>query len=352
MPRRSLSDTRTETTPRVHQMRKLVIQIACFNEAETLPQTLRELPRRVSGFDRVEWLVVDDGSDDGTAEVARRHGADRVVRLSRHAGLARAFNRAIAESLAMDATAIVHTDADNQYQASCIPAILAPLLKGEADIVVGARPFAEAGFSLLKQWLQRLGSATTRALSGTSVADATCGFRAYTRRAAITLHAYGNYTYTIETLIQAGLARLMVASMPIRVNPPTRPSRLIRSTAQYLIHAIRSMARATLLHAPLRLFLPPAVALAGAGLSLAAWRDRSNSLSLSAPLDATLALSGLLMLLGFLLAIAGCLAYSLTASRRLFTTHQLQLDENDRAGSPGDEESSRPPQEAEYDTAA
>lgn len=236
-------------------MRTLVIQICAHNEERTLPATLRDLPRRVGGADRVRVLVVDDGSTDATSRVAIEHGADVVVRHPSRQGLARAFMTAIRASVDAGGDVIVHTDADNQYRASDIPDLLAPIMAGQADIVVGARPIeAIRHFSRSKRLLQRLGSAVVRSLSGTSVADAPSGFRAYTRDAALRLNVFNSFSYTLETLIQAGQANLRVISVPIGVNDPTRPSRLARGTLHYVARSTAAIVGAYIAYRPVRLF--------------------------------------------------------------------------------------------------
>ena len=208
---------------------KLVIQIPCFNEQGTLGVTLAALPRQVPGFDVVEWLIIDDGSQDETASVARELGVDHVVRFTRNQGLAAAFMAGLDACLAAGADVIVNTDADNQYDASFIPALTAPILAGKADMVIGARPIDSIEhFSGLKKRLQSLGSWVVRAASNTAVPDAPSGFRALSRKAAMELHVFNEYTYTLETIIQAGQKRLAVMAIPVRVNGDLRPSRLVR----------------------------------------------------------------------------------------------------------------------------
>ncbi len=207
-------------------MTKLVIQIPCWDEAETLPGTLGDLPRELPGIDRIEWLVVDDGSSDQTAEVARRHGADHVVSLPTHQGLARAFSAGLDASLGVGADIIVNTDADNQYSAADIGALVAPVLEGRAEIVVGERPIGEiAHFSAARKTFQRVGSWVVRRLSNTEIPDAPSGFRAFSRSAAMKLIVFNDYSYTLETIIQAGLKGMSITSVPVRVNEQTRPSR-------------------------------------------------------------------------------------------------------------------------------
>lgn len=235
--------------------RTLVIQIPCFNEEETLPLTLADLPRQVPGFDTVRWLVIDDGSTDETSEVARRHGVDHVVRHDHNRGLAAAFLTGLDTALRCGADVIVNTDADNQYDGSCIPDLVRPVIEDHADLVVGERPIEEISeFSRTKQRLQRLGSWVVRKFSGTPVRDAASGFRAMSREAALRLQVFGRYTYTLETLIQAGWEGLTVTSVPIRVNRETRPSRLVRSIPQYVFRSAQTIVRSFVLYKPFRFF--------------------------------------------------------------------------------------------------
>src|SRR5947209_5116257 len=206
---------------------KLIIQIPCLNEEEQLPATLADLPRAVAGFDDVEWLVVDDGSTDRTVEVARAHGVDHVVRLTNNKGLAAAFQAGIDACLKLGADVIVNTDADNQYDARDIPKLLGPILRGEADLVVGDRVIDSIEhFSPLKKRLQHYGSAVVRRASGTDVPDATSGFRAYNREAALQVTVVSKYTYTLESIIQAGKMLVAVDHTPINARKVDRPSRL------------------------------------------------------------------------------------------------------------------------------
>ena len=240
---------------------KLVIQIPCYNEAATLATTLRELPRSVSGVDRVEWLVIDDGSTDATAEVAREQGVDHIVRLPRNRGLARAFVAGLEAALRAGADVIVNTDADNQYCAADIPALIAPVIQGRADMVVGARPISDiAHFSPAKKILQRLGSRVVQLASSTRVPDAPSGFRALSRAAARQLNVFSTYTYTLETIIQAGQKGLTVVSVPVRVNADLRPSRLVRSVPQYVWRSALTIGHIFLIYRPFRFFLGVSVA--------------------------------------------------------------------------------------------
>jgi glycosyltransferase involved in cell wall biosynthesis len=234
---------------------KLIIQIPCFNEEETLPLTVADLPRQVPGVDVVEWLVVDDGSSDRTCEVARELGVDHVVRHTRNRGLAAAFLTGLDAALRAGADVIVNTDADNQYDAMGIPDLVAPVLDGRADLVVGERPIESIPeFSGMKKRLQRLGSWVVRKFSGTEIADAASGFRAFSRDTAMRMQVFGRYTYTLETLVQAGSEGLHVMSVPVQVNPQTRESRLVRSTRQYVMRSAQTIIRSFALYRPFRFF--------------------------------------------------------------------------------------------------
>jgi glycosyltransferase involved in cell wall biosynthesis len=248
---------------------KLVIQIPAFDEEELLPRALASLPRTVPGFSEVRFLVVDDGSADRTSEVARSAGADRVVRIPAHRGLAAAFSLALEESLAMGADVIVNFDADLQYDAADIPALVAPILAGNADLVVGDRgPGMLAHFSPGKRLLQRFGSWVVRQASGLEVADATSGFRALTRDAARRMNVFSRMTYSLETLIQAGWKDLRVASISVRAHPPTRPSRLFTSVGKYVLVQGANVLRITALYKPLKIFSAAAAVFLFAGLAV------------------------------------------------------------------------------------
>ncbi|MDH3816015.1 MAG: glycosyltransferase family 2 protein, partial [Acidobacteriota bacterium] len=235
---------------------KLIIQIPAWNEEKHLPDALAALPTNVDGIDEIEVLVVDDGSTDRTAEVARDAGAE-VVRMPVHRGLAVAFSTGLRNAVERGADIIVNTDADNQYDASDIPALVQPILDGSAEMVIGDRQVASLRhFSPMKRLLQKLGSSIVRRLSGTSVRDATSGFRAISRSAASRLHVFTRFTYTLETILQAGEAGLKVVSVPIRVNAgKSRPSRLFQSDFGYVLRSLASMARIVILYNPLRIFL-------------------------------------------------------------------------------------------------
>ncbi|MEQ1787227.1 MAG: glycosyltransferase family 2 protein [Acidimicrobiales bacterium] len=234
---------------------KLIIQIPCLNEEDQLPTSLAALPTVVAGFDEVEWLIIDDGSTDATIEVARRLGVHHVVKLTNNKGLAFAFQAGLDACLKLGADVIVNTDADNQYSADDIPALVAPILSGEADMVIGDRNvMAIEHFSMVKKRLQRLGSWVVRQASGTSVPDATSGFRAYNREAALGLTVVSKFTYTLESLIQAGKSLVAVSHVSVSTNDQMRESRLFGSTAAYVRRNMVALFRIYTGYEPLRVF--------------------------------------------------------------------------------------------------
>jgi glycosyltransferase involved in cell wall biosynthesis len=235
---------------------KLIIQIPCFDEEQTLPETLGDLPREIPGIETVEWLVIDDGSTDRTIEVAREGGVDHVVRLTNNKGLAAAFQAGLDACLKLGADVIVNTDADNQYSGQDIPKLVQPILAGQADMVIGDRKTDQIEhFSPLKKRLQRWGSAVVRRASGTGVPDTTSGFRAYNREAALQMQVVSKFTYTLESIIQAGKMLVAVDHVPIATNPKTRESRLFPSTGSYVRRNAVSIFRIYALYEPLRVFL-------------------------------------------------------------------------------------------------
>jgi len=238
---------------------KLIIQIPCFDEEQQLPGTLADLPREVPGVDEVEWLIIDDGSTDRTVEVAREHGVDHIVKLTNNKGLATGFQAGLDACLKLGADVIVNTDADNQYQGADIHKLVAPIVAGDADLVVGDRETDQIEhFSPLKKRLQRLGSAVVRRASETNVPDTTSGFRAYNREAAIQVQVVSKFTYTLETIIQAGKALIAVDHVPIRTNPKTRESRLFPSMSAYARRNTVSIFRIYSTYEPLRVFMAAA----------------------------------------------------------------------------------------------
>jgi glycosyltransferase involved in cell wall biosynthesis len=239
---------------------KLIIQIPCFNEQEQLPLTLSHLPRSIEGFDSVEWLIIDDGSTDATVETARASGVDHIVRLTNNKGLAAAFQAGLDAGLKLGADVIVNTDADNQYEGADIPKLVAPILRGEADMVVGDRRVdVNEHFSWAKRRLQRLGSWVVRQASSTEIPDTTSGFRAYNRDAALQMQAVSKFTYTLETIIQAGKLLVAVDHVPIRTNAKTRESRLFPSMPAYIRRNTLSIFRIYTQYEPLRVFWTGAI---------------------------------------------------------------------------------------------
>jgi glycosyltransferase involved in cell wall biosynthesis len=250
---------------------KLIIQIPCYNEEVTLPLTVRDLPSQIPNVDCIELLVVDDGSTDGTVRVAQALGVHHIVRLPRHAGLAAAFAAGLEASLARGADIIVNTDADNQYRGEDIPQLIRPILEGRAEIVIGDRGVAQlAHFSPGKRLLQRVGSWVVQQASGVTTPDATSGFRALSREAALRTLVLSNYSFTLETLIQAGARHLSIAYVPVRTNhnQQARPSRLMRNLTHYLTHSTATIIRAYTTYRPLRVFLAMGAVLIAGGLLL------------------------------------------------------------------------------------
>ncbi len=235
---------------------KLIIQIPCFNEEESLPVTLKELPRQVNGFDKVEWLIINDGSTDKTVETAKKYGVDHVVNFNRNKGLAEVFMAGIDGCLKNGADVIVNTDADNQYNAKDIPKLVKPILDKKADVVIGDRPIETIQhFSFLKKRLQKLGSWAVRKISKTDICDAPSGFRAISRDAAMKLNVFSEYTYTLETIIQAGRKNLAITSVPIGVNEDLRPSRLVKSISSYIKKSIFTIFRIFVIYKPFEFFM-------------------------------------------------------------------------------------------------
>lgn len=298
---------------------KLVIQIPCLNEEASLPATLADLPRSLPGLATIEYLVIDDGSTDRTSEVARELGVHRVIRFPARRGLARAFEAGLREALAMGADIIVNTDADNQYQGQDIGKLVEPVLAGRADMVVGTRPIDKIDhFSPLKKTLQKLGSGVVRTLSNTDVVDATSGFRAYSREAALKLTVLTNFTYTLETIIQASQKNITIAAVPIRTNGVLRESRLFRGMRAYITRSLGTMFRVYVLYQPLRFFLALAgLALAGS-LALFA-RFAWAYFTTSGPTGhiQSVVVAGVLAIIASLFAALGVLADLIAMNRRI-----------------------------------
>lgn len=237
-------------------MKKLIIQIPCYNEEQTLSAALADLPREIEGIDKIEWLVIDDGSTDDTVNVAKRNGVDHIVSHPKNLGLARAFMTGLSTCLELGADIVVNTDADNQYRAECIPDLIHPILEGNAEIVVGARPIDEIeDFSPAKKLFQKLGSWTVRLVSGTNIPDSPSGFRAISSNAARKLNVFNKYTYTLETIIQAGQKDIPITWVPIRTNEYMRPSRLVKSIPSYIARSMVTVIRIFVVYKPFRFFM-------------------------------------------------------------------------------------------------
>lgn len=313
---------------------RLIIQIPCFNEEETLPATLADLPRHVEGFDHVEWLVIDDGSQDRTSEVARELGVDHVVRVPENRGLANAFLTGLDTALRAGADVIVNTDADNQYDGSCIPQLVAPIVAGEADLVIGERPIeAVDDFSPLKKRLQRLGSSVVRAFSGTQVRDAASGFRAFSRDTAIRTQVFGKYSYTMETIVQAGWEGMRVVGVDISVNPATRPSRLVKSIPRYIWRSGTTIVRAFALYKPFRFFFGVGLLpfLFGIGL-VVRWGYLNVFTDDVASRVPSLVAASVFLFIAVQLWVLGLLADLLSANRRLISETRLIARRRDIEG--------------------
>lgn len=297
---------------------KLIIQIPCLNEAGTLAIALKDLPREVPGFDSVEWLIIDDGSTDDTVRVARENGVDHVVRHTRNQGLARGFMTGLDACLRLGADVIVNTDADNQYNAADIPALTAPIVSGEADIVVGARPIATIEhFSPIKKLLQKFGSWVVRVASKTNIPDAPSGFRAMSRAAAQRLVVFNDYTYTLETIIQAGQKNMAITSVPVRVNGDLRPSRLVKSIPSYIRRSIGTIIRIFVVYQPFKFFGAIGAVLFGLGLLLGLrflwkWAGGEGEGHIQ-----SVVLAGVLLGMGFQTFLVAFLADLLAANRKL-----------------------------------
>ncbi len=297
---------------------KLIIQIPCYNESEMLAHTLGLLPRHLEGIDSVEVLVIDDCSDDDTASVAAASGADHVIRLPHHAGLAMAYTAGLDEALQRGADIILNTDADNQYHAGDIPLLLAPILAGQAEMVIGDRGVASMqSFSPLKRRLQTLGSQVVSRAAGLDIPDATSGFRAITRNAALRTMVLSRYSYTLETLIQAGDQRTRVTSVPVHTNPPTRPSRLMRGIRDYLSNSGVTILRSYTLYRPLRVFLYLGSVLLLLGLALILRYVYFQAIGQGAGHVQSFIVAAVLLIVGFQTWLIGLIADLISFNRKI-----------------------------------
>ena len=297
---------------------KLIIQIPCYNEEKTLPLTLANLPREIEGISEIEVLVIDDGSTDRTVDVAKKCGVRHIVRFPHNMGLARAFKTGIDKALELGADIIVNTDGDNQYNGNDIPKLIMPILKGNSKIVIGARQIDTIDhFSPIKKRLQKIGSSVVRRFSGTDIPDTTSGFRAFSREAALRLNVVSTFSYTLETIIEAGKRNIAITHVPIQTNEKTRESRLASSISSYIMNSAITILRIYTLYEPLRVFFFIGATLFGLGALLLLryvyfliiWKGGEHIPSL--------VISAILVILGFQVIIIGLISDIMAANRRL-----------------------------------
>ena len=305
---------------------KLIIQIPCYNEADTLETALNDLPEELEGIDEIEYLIIDDGSMDDTVEVARKWGVHHVVRFSQNKGLAKGFMAGLDGCLRNGADIIVNTDADNQYSAADIQKLIQPILDGKADMVIGARPIDETEhFSRIKKKLQHIGSWAVRKASNTDIPDAPSGFRAMTREAAMHINVVNDYTYTLETIVQAGREKIAITSVPIHTNPELRPSRLFHGIWSYVKKSMVIILRTYMMYKPLKCFtylsIPPLLIGAGIGLRflyLIAIGEGYGHVQ-------SLILACTLIIIGFLTFMIGLVSDLMASNRRILTDTQYHV---------------------------
>ncbi len=296
---------------------KLIIQIPCFNEEETLPLTLKDIPRTFKGIDTVEILVIDDGSTDNTFEAARKAGVDHIVQHTHNKGLAQSFATGLKESLLRDADIIVNTDGDNQYAGKDIQKLIDPIITGKADIVIGDREVMSVEhFSFIKKWLQRMGSWVVRQLSGTNIPDVTSGFRAISREAALQISILSKFTYTLETIIQAGKKNMSITHIPVKTNEKLRPSRLFSTIPVYLKRSLGTILKVYTLYTPLKVFSIIGSVIFGIGLIISIrflyfyiTGDSSGHIQ-------SLILSAVFMIVGFQIFVIGLMAELIATNRK------------------------------------
>jgi len=305
---------------------KLIIQIPCFNEEENLAATIGDLPKALSGADTIEYLIVDDGSTDRTVETARELGVDHIVSYPNNRGLAHAFSTGIDACLRLGADIIVNTDADNQYRGADIEKLIAPLLAKQAEIAIGERPIGDIEhFSPQKKRLQKIGSTVVRIASGTNIPDAPSGFRAYTRDAAMRINVINQYTYTLETIIQAGMNKTPIVSVPIRTNPQTRESRLFKNMWSYMLRSANVIVRSIMMYRPLKFFVSIGAVIAAIGL---AFVIRFIVIAITASPEGhiqSLVLSAMMIMVGMQFIVSGLQADIISANRKILEDIQQKI---------------------------
>ena len=305
---------------------KLIIQIPCFNEENTLPATVADLPSHIDGIDTIEYLVVNDGSSDRTVEVARECGVHHIVGFKANMGLARAFEAGFDACLRLGADIIVNTDADNQYCGADIEKLVEPILAERAEIVIGERPIDDIKeFSRMKKRMQRIGSLVVRVASGTNIPDAPSGFRAYTREAALRVNIFNAYTYTLETIIQAGNNRIPITSVSIRTNPQSRKSRLIKSVRSYIVRSATVIIRSSIMYRPLKFFTIFGSILSAVGLAFIIRWLVMTAMGTSGGNIQSLILSAMLIMVGAQVIVGGLQADIISANRKLLEDIQYRV---------------------------
>ena len=309
---------------------KLIIQIPCYNEAETLKIALDALPKQIDGLDTIEYLIINDGSQDNTVEVAKEWGVQHIVNFKQNRGLAKGFMAGLDMCLRNGADIIVNTDADNQYCGDDIEKLIAPILEGKADIVIGERPIDQtAHFSWLKKKLQHFGSWVVRKASNTDIPDAPSGFRAYSREAAMQMNVVNEYTYTLEQIVQAGRTKIAITSVPIRTNDELRPSRLFSSMFGYVKKSMLTIIRAYLMYKPMRFFIGLGFIPFLIGLAIGIRFIVLLCMGGGQGNVQSLILCSMLILIGVMIWVVGLLADVMAANRKILQEIQQKVREMD-----------------------
>lgn len=310
---------------------KLIVQIPCLNEENALPITIRDIPRKIHGVDEVEILVMDDGSTDKTSQVAKECGVEHIIRFNVNQGLAKSFMAGLQTAVHLGADIIVNTDADNQYCGNDIPKLIQPIIEGKADIVIGDREVESIRhFSTSKKILQKIGSWVVRIASDTRIPDAASGFRAYSREAAMRTNIVSGYTYTLESIIQAGHNRLAITHIPVRTNPQMRESRLISSISSYLVRSASTIIRTYAMYRPLKFFFTIGIIVFSAGIIISIRYVYYMLLGEGAGHVQSIILAAILMMLGFQTIVIGLISDLIAANRRLSEEIVYRLRKMDR----------------------